>query len=165
MEVDILTDLVIKPCEREVDVPWLGGGRDKFELHSDFVVRVHYEGRTELVVAPKGYVTDLSSIPWFLWWLFPPSSTGARMASVAHDVIYSHYYNHFSKDFADRLFLAIMNKRGATGFMKRNFYRAVKVGGVGGWTISKMENQHQHWYQEHKLPQHTSPKRYAKYLI
>lgn len=164
-DVEFLTELHLVPVKKNTKAPWLKPKNNKFKLGKDFIIRITGDGgKKDLLVCPEGYITDMSSIPRVFWWLFPPSSTGARIASVPHDIIYSHYYRKYTKDFADRLFLKIMEKRGAGGFMKRVFFNAVKVGGSGGWKHVKDLKSDTHWHTHHHIPNEHNFMRWHEYM-
>lgn len=84
------------------------------------------------ITVPKGYIFDGSSVPRFLWWLYPPSYTPAWEASCVHDYCYSHYYDRISKKEADRLLYEIMKDNGASWIARQLFYRAVRLNVNGG---------------------------------
>lgn len=117
------------PVGRDIDAPWLKKGSNKWRLAEDFIVFVD----DRRFVVPAGYPTDLSSIPRWFWWLWPAGHTGARTAAIWHDRAYSHWWGMISKDYADRVFKAIMEHRGAGKCTVRVFYLAVRLGGRGGW--------------------------------
>lgn len=129
MEVAFKSELHTTPVPRDTPAPWLSEDTDKVELVQDF--RVVLDGI--LIIIPKGYVTDGSSIPRFFWRVFTPWYTEARRASCVHDFMYSHLYKVFSKDFADKAFRDIMLHDGASKITATVFYQAVKWFGKGGW--------------------------------
>lgn len=47
----------------------------------------HAIGSDEMIIVPKGFTTDLASIPWFLQW-FIPLSGRHNLAAVLHDYLY-----------------------------------------------------------------------------
>lgn len=90
------------------------------------------------IVAPKGFVTDLASIPDSLQWAFKPDGLYAPAAAI-HDLLYQRLpigsYAEtqtgklnaiINKDFADRMFLHIMEKLGVSYVTRYAFYYAVK---------------------------------------
>ena len=46
-----------------------------------------FRGRHENFFVPEGFVTDLASVPKFLWWLFSPYGS-YTMAAVLHDMLW-----------------------------------------------------------------------------
>jgi Protein of unknown function (DUF1353). len=94
--------------------------------------------------APKGYVTDLASIPKALHWLYKPDGDHAA-AAVIHDIVYQtlckHYEmptqpksitsmrllnKHHTRFMADRLFLLGMRVLGVGRVKRTAFYNAVR---------------------------------------
>lgn len=56
----------------------------KYILLKEIRVRLR-DGR--IITIPKGFIWDLSSVPRFLWWLFPPDGD-FEFASLIHDYLY-----------------------------------------------------------------------------
>ena len=152
MEIEIIKPLVLSPVSREIKAPWLNEHTSKFKLADTFELRVSDEledGFTEYFIVPKGYVTDLASIPRLFWNIVPPNLSEAQQASVIHDYIYSHLYWYYSKDYADRLLRDLMKKDGASKFVYNLFYTAVKYGGRGGWSVTQENCKRPHWGIKH----------------
>ena len=85
-----------------------------------------------LVFIPKGYETDLASVPRFLWSFVPPFGE-YTFAAIIHDFLYDH--GLYSKKFADREFRYIM-KYSNVGMKKRFLmYNSVKFFGKGSYEI------------------------------
>jgi len=74
----------------------------------------------EKIVIPKGYQTDLSSVPPFLWGIFPPFGMFLK-AALVHDFIYSEDWRREemgdkeNKRFADEQMLFLSNKYNPKG--------------------------------------------------
>jgi hypothetical protein len=101
---------------------------------------------TDSITVPKGFVTDLASIPRWAWDILPPDGPWAK-AAVIHDFL---YYTHgtgvwdkhpstltrsqpYTRAEADWILRDAMRDR-CVGVMSRNIiYLAVRVGGEGGW--------------------------------
>lgn len=90
------------------------------------------------MTVPKGFVTDLASIPDSLQWAFKPDGYYAPAAAV-HDLLYQKTADgeypdtqngklnaYIDKDFADRMFLLVMEKLGVGYITRTSFYLAVK---------------------------------------
>lgn len=104
-----------------------GPGKNEWTLLSDFCATIFGEGdERESIVVPKGFTTDLASVPRLpgMFWLF---GGRARRSAVLHDWLYS---NHAPRAFADAVFFAAMRDE------ENTFTRAVMWLGVrlGGWT-------------------------------
>lgn len=134
MQVKFITDLVtIRPGEG-ADISHITTRGPKRQLFQDFSVEVSEEsGKVTTITVPKGFVFDGASIPRLLWLLFPPGYGPAHRAAAIHDYLYNYGYNHYSKRYADDLFRATMLADGANPFIAWAFWRAVRLGGKGGW--------------------------------
>lgn len=88
-----------------------------------------------IVIAPRGFQTDLASIPRAAWVLFP--RVGLQdAASVIHDAAYSNALVTVQRDriftvkkVADDLFREGMQAKDVNGFAVRVMYRTVKLFG------------------------------------
>lgn len=95
-----------------------------------------------VLTAPKGFVTDLASIPKPIQLLFSPEGKYGAAACM-HDLLYQKlssraYYKpdefgalslHSDKEFADLLFLRMMTDYGVDDVTKSLFYNAVNAFG------------------------------------
>lgn len=134
MRTKIHTQLVTTRAPKGARTPWLKGRGTRWKLVKPFVVEI--DGKTYIV--PAGYIFNGSSIPWWLWWMFPPTYAPAWEASCFHDYCYSHYWkNGITKAWADEAFHAIMLESGANEWIADRFYRAVSRFGKGGWQDGK----------------------------
>lgn len=129
MQVLIPRPLKTEKAPKGVKAPWLKGRGIRRMVSEDWWVCV--DGEWYLV--PKGYIFDGSSIPWWLWWLFPPGYDPAWEASCFHDFCYSHLWRRVTKAFADSAFRAIMLKHEAKRWVANTFHFMVRVFGRGGW--------------------------------
>lgn len=59
-------------------------GRGLFRVYEPFSYDVGHLGSGETILVPKGFVTDLCSVPWFARWLVPLSGRLAKPA-LLHD--------------------------------------------------------------------------------
>lgn len=129
MRVCIPQRLRTERAPQDANAPWLKGRATKWMVVEDW--RVCIDGVWFCI--PKGYIFDGSSIPWWLWWLFPPSYAPAWEASAVHDWFYSHLYRQVSKTFADAAFRAVMLYDDAPEVVANVFHAAVSRFGKGGW--------------------------------
>lgn len=130
MNVFLPSNPVLEPVPRNTEAPWLSRRSDKWRLVGAWTV---YLDDIEWTV-PDGYITDLSSIPRPVWWLFPRGYSPARRAAILHDWLYSHGYRWCTKEYADESFRSIMLEDGAPGWIAAVFYRAVRLNvNGGGW--------------------------------
>lgn len=134
MQITIRTELITRRPTGDYRAPWIKGRGPRRQLVDNFIIEVWTpEGRTQTICVPRGYIFDGASIPWFLWWAFPPGYDAAWEAAAVHDFIYSHLYHWHSKDFADRVFKAVMLEQGANPVIAQAFYLSVHHFGKGGW--------------------------------
>ena len=97
------------------------------------IVHVLHDGQT-LVIA-TGFVTDGSSVPWYLKWLLP-SVGDFFLAAIVHDYLYNIDKSR-GKKFADKEMLIISKEYNNRNVFKLidNYlrYAAVVVGGKNSW--------------------------------
>jgi hypothetical protein len=85
---------------------------------------------TEIITVPKGFVTDLTSIPRFFWSAF--SKTGPYMsAAILHDYLY--WDQRCTRAEADRIFDIEMKSYGVNDTSRKLIFSAVSDFGEGSW--------------------------------
>ena len=72
----------------------------------------------------SGFITDLASIPQFLWWLFPPHCN-AFVASIIHD--YISQLKLFDRKECDKIFLNLLLQSGMSKFQAYIMYAFVSI--------------------------------------
>ena len=87
-----------------------------------------------LIEVPKGYVTDLTTVPRLLWSVFPPHGRYAK-AAIVHDYLYSKAIG--SKRWADKVFLEAMGVLDVPRWRKWVMYFAVRLFGRGNYGEKK----------------------------
>lgn len=104
------------------------------------------------VVAPKGFVTDLASIPEALQPLLHPDGPWGAAACI-HDLLYQKHPSAMpypdspagalsrsvDKDFADLMFLRIMESLNVDRFLRDSFYEAVHCFGWPSYQDSNVD--------------------------
>jgi hypothetical protein len=112
-----------------------------FMLDADYNCYWEEKGKEYRVRVPKGYVTDLSSIPRWARSVIPVVGR-QNGPSVIHDYIYEplspqvgggHQLRGWTKQDADNLFLAAMKAAGVNWYRRNAMYLAVKFGGGRAW--------------------------------
>lgn len=83
-----------------------------------------------VICVPTGTVTDLATVPRFLWALFPPHGRWAK-AAIIHDYLYERAIG--SKEYADRTFLEAMEVLGVSRFARTVMYWAARWFGRGNY--------------------------------
>ena len=84
----------------------------------------------EVIVIPKGFVTDLSSVPRFLWAIFPPFGD-FLLAALIHDYLY--VFNVGTRKDADREMLIWSNVLNDHKIDNKLRYYAVRLFGQSWW--------------------------------
>ena len=80
---------------------------------------------------PKGFETDLASIPRGLRWLIPQVGKHIQPA-IVHDYIYSGK-TFLSRKQADDLFLDAMKAVGVSWWKRQLMHKGVRAGGMFRW--------------------------------
>ena len=83
-------------------------------------------------MVPAGYITDLASVPVWLWWLIPPHGE-LMTAAILHDWLYSHGGKDMLKSVADDLLLECCQCYSVTPWKRKGAHICVGIGGRGGW--------------------------------
>ena len=93
------------------------------------------------VLVPRGFITDLASIPRVFWRVIPPTGPYGP-ATVIHDFLYSN--QPCSRKTADRLFLEGMKVLKVAWWKRRVMYRAVRVFGGVPWQrhLEVLQDEH-----------------------
>jgi len=86
----------------------------------------------KLYIIPEGFVTDLASIPRFLWSVYSPMYHGFVMPAIIHDYFYRSGQLR-SRLYADKIFLAALIKNGVSKFTAYKFYLVVRVFGFAAY--------------------------------
>jgi hypothetical protein len=95
-----------------------------FMLCDDFVVDIN----SKPYVIPKGFTTDLASIPRALWSIYSPSRTETIAAAVVHDYLY-FCPNALSRKESDSIFYDILILQGIPYQTAFKYWMAVRLFG------------------------------------
>lgn len=96
---------------------------NQFELVEDW----SYQAKFETFHLPKGFVTDLASVPKFLWW-FIPSYGNFLHAALVHDYLWAlARKQEFKFEDADGIFKRILRELGVSISQRWVMYAAVRV--------------------------------------
>lgn len=101
--------------------------RRLFELTEPFEF-YRESDETEVIRVPKGFVTDFSSVPKWLWPVEYPLGPSAK-AAVLHDYLYVNAIK--DKAYADKVFLEALKVLGVPTYKRHLLYYAVKLFGRG----------------------------------
>ncbi len=108
-------------------------GRKMVELAED----LHIKSFKRTFAIPKGFKTDLASIPKFMWWFIAPTDWGILVPAILHDWLYTDRLyrekKYKQREIADKLFREKMKDFGL-GIIRRNLaYLAVRLFGWVAW--------------------------------
>ena len=81
---------------------------------------------------PRGFVTDMASVPRLFWSAFPPCGKYTP-AAVVHDYIYWSQPPNCDQKCADDLLLVAMEESGVNLVSRKAIYAGVRVGGKSSW--------------------------------
>jgi hypothetical protein len=108
-------------------------GRQLWQVTRDLTYELGSKGSGVCITVPAGFYTDLASIPRLMWTLFPPDGQWVK-AAVIHDYLYLFKgLGIYSRAQADAIFLEAMEVLGVSWAQRSLIYRAVRIGGNGGW--------------------------------
>lgn len=96
----------------------------RFKTCEDWYFRI--DDTTYLV--PKGFVTDLASIPRWFWSILPPQRTEFIAPAIMHDFIY-HSPNGLSRRMADIAFYQGLREEGVDKTTSFKMWLGVRLGG------------------------------------
>ncbi len=97
-----------------------------FRLTEPFEYHIGDYPSQQVIKVPAGFETDLASIPWLLWGVFPPDGVYTK-AAVIHDFLYSKAY--VSRDQADHIFYEAMGVLGVNPWTRFLIFTAVRLFG------------------------------------
>lgn len=80
----------------------------------------------EVIIVPKGFITDFASIPRGLWNIYPPTG-GYGHAAVIHDYLYRE--TDWEREKCDKIFLEAMESSGVNWINRHIIYRTVRLFG------------------------------------
>jgi Protein of unknown function (DUF1353) len=86
----------------------------------------------KMVRVPRGFVTDLTSIPQLLWIAGLRPEGSYAYAALVHDFLY--WEQDRPRDEADEIFLFAMEDSKVEKSLRTRIYNAVRVAGSGAWS-------------------------------
>ena len=113
----------------------LGDGKS-FVVYQDFAVDI---GGQKITI-PKGFITDLTSVPRAFWWIFDRWGKYG-FAAVVHDYLYWQQFHNIPKDRADKIFLRLMLISGVGARTANIIYQAVSKLGFKAWKENAMQDK------------------------
>lgn len=89
------------------------------------------------ITVPKGFKTDLASVPQILWNIIPPFGD-CTQASIVHDFLYSNKGSvcglQFTRADADNILYTLMVQAGMSYIKAKSMYYAVRMFGGSHWS-------------------------------
>ena len=111
---------------------------DLWKTDRAFTYYIGEEDSEDSITVPKGFITDLASVPWPASMLIPKSGQ-YNQAAVLHDFLYSVQTR--SRIECDLIFKEAMTVLGVNWFKRNIMYRAVRIGGWLPWDKKKSKNR------------------------
>ncbi|MFA5240508.1 MAG: DUF1353 domain-containing protein [Phycisphaerae bacterium] len=125
-------------CSKPVKVQYLNAPElvpydgFSFKLNAPFLAVVN----RQVFVVPRGFITDLASVPRFLWPLYPPQDTRTIRPAILHDYMYQQYTG-LSRIQADRIFYYGLLENGLSKSKSLKYYYGVRMVGWLFYTTSR----------------------------
>lgn len=108
----------------------------KYKLLDDYYCKVN----RYIICVPKGFITDLASVPRIFWGIFPPFGRYTS-ATIVHDFLYSKYNaTGINRTLADVIFGHLMKELKVDFFTRNTMYTAVRAFGDIAWQ-KKLSNE------------------------
>lgn len=118
------------------------GDWDFYYLEDDLVWKPNLgSGLTHTITVPKGFVTDLASVPRLLWFKYSPQGRYAY-AAIVHDYLYWVQDPNISKEEADKILKAAMIDSGVPELTVKAFNLAVDKFGGSSWKKNTEAKKH-----------------------
>ena len=119
-DVDIKNQVCIEPYTQYT-----------YRLGRDLLVVIDHEQ----FIIPKGFKTDLASIPRWYWTFLSPQYSAFVEPSIIHDYFY-RCANLKDRAYADEVFYYSLLKMGVTKYTASKFYFAVRMFGAHSYSAS-----------------------------
>ena len=113
----------------------------KFELINDLRASTPYG----LITVPKGFITDLASIPWIAQCIIPKLGKQNR-SSIIHDYLYETGNingKKITQKIADKIYLGLMRSRKVSKWNAKTQYRALRMFGWYAWNNYRNKDREQ----------------------
>ena len=99
---------------------------DGYSYRTGEILLAYIDG--ELVTVPKGFITDLASIPRWYWSIISPARSDLILGAIVHDYLYSCHHEMTRKN-ADAILYNLLIANGVDEYTAKKFYLAVRVFG------------------------------------
>jgi len=111
----------------------------KFELINELRATTPYG----LITVPKGFITDLASIPWIAQIIIPKIGKQNR-SSIIHDYLYETGNingKKITQKIADKIYLGLMRSRKVSKWNAKTQYRALRMFGWYAWNKYRKQDK------------------------
>ena len=102
-----------------------------FCLTESFEYHVGSYPSSEIIVVPKGFITDFASVPRVFWSLIGPIDSHGK-AAVIHDYLYEIKYKN-DREAADKIFREALIVLGTPMWKVNVMYASVRMFGQTRW--------------------------------
>ncbi len=110
------------------------------------------------VSVPKGFVSDLATVPQYFWWALPPTGRYGH-AAILHDWLY--WEQGVSRAVADKVFDVAMAEMHVDAALRKAMWAAVRVGGGPNWQEATKEKKQRKSRVLKRMPE--TPVTYAEW--
>jgi len=106
----------------------------QWEVYEELEYHVGNKDSNEVIIVPKGTLTDFASVPRGLWNIFPPDGKYSP-AAVIHDYLYqtNGLDGKYTRRQSDDILFEAMGVLGVPGWKKHLMYAAVWTFGRKFW--------------------------------
>jgi len=108
-------------------VRYKAGDGKLFHLLKPYTVTYKFEGNLTETTVPRGFNTDLASIPVIVPKWVAQKVANHLEAAVVHDFLYRT--GAYTRELCDHIFLAAMEAAGVPWWRRQLMYRGVRLGG------------------------------------
>ncbi len=98
---------------------------ERYRLINNYIVNI--DGN--LLMIPKGFETDLASVPRVLWGIYPPNKFEYTSPAIVHDYLYA-CHNGYTRKEADDIFYSLLTEYGVSNYTALKFYMVVRFFGM-----------------------------------
>ncbi len=98
-----------------------------------------WKGKKYVIRVAKGFISDLASIPRWLWWLIGGPWGKYGYAAIIHD--YAYKYKLFPRWLCDIAFLVAMQVLGVMALKRWAMYQAVRRFAWIGWNKHRKKDE------------------------
>ena len=127
----ILFIVLLSACAFQSPMVVSPTGDGKYWVLKEELVYQHPE-TNERTVIPRGFVTDLATVPRLFWVAFPPCGKYTSSA-VLHDYLYWVQSPVCDRKCADDVLLVAMKEADVDIITRESIYNAVRLGGSSSW--------------------------------